>query len=359
MNKSTLTYSLLLLLIAACGSKQQTIKPTVEPIVEAVYASGIVKSDNQYQVYATVNGIIEQWYVQEGDSVFIGTPLVRLSNEVSKLNVENAQLAASYNDYKSNESKLKELKLSVEFAKQKYLNDSLLHLRQESLWKQQIGSQVDYEQRLLAFQNSKTAHESAVLKYGDLKKQLSFASQQSKTNLQLSQKQAGDFTIKSEVSGKVYTRLREKGELASPQTPLAIVGDAGLFVLELQVDEYDIVRIQKGQQVWITLDSYKGKTFEASVTQIYPYMNERTKSFKVEARFLNQPPVLYPNLTVEANIVIESKQQALTIPRNYITDAGYVVSSNGDSIRVTTGLKDYQKIEILSGITAEQELVKP
>lgn len=359
MIKSTFIYGILIFLVASCGSKQQPIKPTVEPIVEAVYASGIVKSNNQYQVYATVNGIIDQWYVQEGDSVSIGTPLVRLSNDASKLNVENAQLAASYNDFKANETKLRELKLTADFAKQKYLNDSLLYIRQESLWKQQVGSQVDYEQRLLAFQNAKTAYESAVLKYADLKKQLAFVSQQSKTNLQLSQKQAGDFTIKSEINGRIYTRLRERGELASPQTPLAIVGDAKLFVLELQVDEYDIVRIQKGQRVWVTLDSYKGKTFEASISQIHPFMNERTKSFKVEALFVNQPPVLYPNLTVEANIVIESKSNALTVPRNYVTETGYVLTAKGDSVLVSTGLKDYQKIEILSGITADTELLKP
>jgi hypothetical protein len=36
-----------------------------------------------------------------------------------------------------------------------------------------------------------------------------------------------------------------------------------------------------------------------------------------------------------------------------------VVKPNGDKIAVKTGLKDYQKIEIISGINAEDELVKP
>jgi hypothetical protein len=36
-----------------------------------------------------------------------------------------------------------------------------------------------------------------------------------------------------------------------------------------------------------------------------------------------------------------------------------VIKSNGDTIKVKTGLKDYQKIEILSGITAADELLIP
>lgn len=53
-------------------------------------------------------------------------------------------------------------------------------------------------------------------------------------------------------------------------------------------------------------------------------MNERSRSFEVEASFTQQPDVLYPNLTVEANIVLQSKENVLTIPRKYLVDEEYV-----------------------------------
>ena len=88
-------------------------------------------------------------------------------------------------------------------------------------------------------------------------------------------------------------------------------------------------------------------------------MNERSKTFLVEAAFIQQPEVLYPNISFEANIVIQSKNKAVLIPRNYLLNDSIVVKSNGDKVIVKTGLKDYQKIEIISGISADDELVKP
>lgn len=107
------------------------------------------------------------------------------------------------------------------------------------------------------------------------------------------------------------------------------------------------------------MDSYKGEVFEAIVTKLNPLMNERTKSFLVEAEFTRQPPVLYPNLTVEANIITAVKEKALTIPRNYLVDDSLVYISNSEKKSVKTGLKDFQKVEILSGLQSTDVIYKP
>ena len=73
--------------------------------------------------------------------------------------------------------------------------------------------------------------------------------------------------------------------MVSPQQPVAVIGDTGNFILELQVDEYDLSRIQLGQKVVVGLDSYKGQAFEAVVTRIEPLVNERTRSLTIEAEF--------------------------------------------------------------------------
>jgi multidrug efflux pump subunit AcrA (membrane-fusion protein) len=138
-----------------------------------------------------------------------------------------------------------------------------------------------------------------------------------------------------------------------------VIGDASQFILELQVDEYDIARIKPGQKVFVTMDSYKGRVFEATITKIDPIMNDRSRSFKVEANFITLPENLYPNLTVEANILISTKENALTIPRNYLVDDDYVVLANGEKRKVITGLKDYQKVEIVQGLSKDEEIKRP
>jgi HlyD family secretion protein len=343
----------------ACKTKTEKTKPITAPISESIYATGIIKSDKQYQAFATVNGIIETVYVSEGDSVKIGTPILSISNETQKLSKENAELAANFSDFNLNQGKLNEAKMLVDLSHNKMKNDSALYFRQKALWQQQVGSKVELEQKELAYQNSKTTYYSSVVKHDDLKRQLNFTSSQSQKNLQISSKQENEFTLKSEINGVVYNLFKSKGELVGLQTPLAVIGDRKKFILEMQVDEYDIFKIRNGLPVLVTLDSYKGQVFEAGVTKTYPLMNERSKTFLVEAEFSKAPEKLYPNITFEANIVLANKEKTLLIPRNYLLNDSIVVKANGDKVVVKTGLKDYQQIEIISGITSEDELIKP
>ncbi len=343
----------------SCTKKEQSIKPTREDIVVSVYASGYIKAASQYQAFSNVSGIIHHVWVQEGDTVQDGQPMFALLNETSKLSKENAALAAEYNDYATNQAKLREMEINIDFARNKMQNDSLQWIRQQSLWAQQIGSRNDLEQRELAYKNSKTAFYAASLRYDDMKKQLQFLSRQSKKNLSISQQQLSDYTVKSEIHGRVYSILKEKGEMVNPQTPLAVLGSANDFIIELQVDEYDIVKIKSGQKVFVIMDSYKNQVFEAEVVKVFPLMNERSKTFTVDAAFKKMPKVLYPNLTVEANIVVDTKTDVLTIPLNVIGDSNYVMKKNGERVRIETGLRDYKKSEVLSGITETDELIQP
>ncbi|MDZ4709278.1 MAG: efflux RND transporter periplasmic adaptor subunit [Saprospiraceae bacterium] len=347
------------ILFFSCRREKETIKPVSGPISESIYAAGFIKSKNQYQVFSTVNGIIDQVYVSEGDTVKKGSLLLSISNETQRLNKENAELAAQFSDLNANQGKLNEAKQSIDLARYKMANDSILYSRQAALWQQQIGTKIELEQRELALQNSKTAHSSAIVRYEDLKRQLDFSSLQSKKNLLISSKLQSDYILKSEIDGIVYSFTKTKGEWVGLQTALAIIGDAKNFILEMQVDEYDIFKIRKGLIVLVTMDSYKDHVFEAILTKVNPMMNERSKTFLVEAEFIQPPSLLYPNITFEANIVIQSKEKAILIPRNYLLQDSTVIKISGDTVIVRTGLKDYNKIEILSGVEADDELIKP
>lgn len=347
------------LLWLRCGTNEITCKPEMKSITSAVYASGNVKSKQQYQVFSKANGIIKKVMVHEGDLVKKGQAVYVLSNDISTYQKDNASLVAQFADQQSNREKLQTAKLQVDIAQKKMQQEKLLLSRQQNLWNQQIGTQLELEQRELSVANAVTAYQSAMLAYQELEKQLAFNAAQSKKNVQISTAQLADYTISSEIQGKVYDLLKEQGEYVSPQTPLAIIGDSDDFMLTLQVDENDIIKIKTGQKVIVTLESYPGQTFEAMVSAINPIMNERTRSFEVEAVFMQQPPTLYPNLTVEANIVLATKQQALLIPRNYLVDEQYVMISPSQKRLVKTGLKDYQMVEIIDGLTLNEKIYQP
>jgi HlyD family secretion protein len=343
----------------SCKQKLEKIHPVQETITESVYASGVVKSKNQYKVYAMANGIIEQILVAEGDNVKKGDAIIRLNNTSAQINSENAQLSAEYASVAANAEKLDELKMSVEIAKTKMENDALFLQKQENLWAQQVGTHNDLLQRQLNTKTSTNSFQAAKLRYVTLQKQISFQGKQAKNNLELSQKISGDYTIKSDVDGKVYQLPLKKGEMVNTLSPVAIIGDDSAFLLELQVDEYDITRIKLGQKIALSMDSYKGQVFECLVTKIDPIMNEKTKSFTIEANFIKAPKMLYPFLTCEANIVIQQKAKAITIPRNYLLEGDFVTFEKDKKVKVKTGLKDYQKVEILSGLSTNDYIFKP
>jgi HlyD family secretion protein len=349
----------MLVALISCKARDETILPKVQDITESVYASGIVKSSNQYQVFSTVNGIIGQIHIREGDLVQKNDRILTLVNETPRLNSENARLAADYASLPYNLDRLKDLEANISLARTKMQTDSLFLQRQRNLWTEEIGSRNELDQRELAWKNAATAYRSAILRYNDLKKQIDFSARQSKNSWQISNVLADDYTVRAKQNGKVYSLLKEPGEMVNTQTPVALIGAADAFVLELQVDEYDIARIRPGLSVYLTMDSYKDQVFEAVVDKIEPIMNDRTRSFTIDASFTTRPANLYPNLTVEANILVSAKKNALTIPRSYLVDENFVLLKNGEKRKVAIGIKDYERVEIRNGLDRETIIKKP
>lgn len=167
-----------------------------------------------------------------------------------------------------------------------------------------------------------------------------------------------DFIIRSEVDGIVYKVNKKVGELINGTEPAAIIG-TNKFIIELNIDELDIVKVKKGQKVIIRMDSYQSKVFEAEIISIEPMMNVRTRSFKAEAIFTQRPEQLYPNLTVEANILIETKKNVITIPRSYLINDSTVLLEGGSPQKIKTGLMDYDIVEVKSGLDSTTKIELP
>lgn len=350
-----------LLFLLSCQHKQEKTKAKINTITESVYASGIVKAKQQYYLYPSVSGVLKKKYVSPGEQVTVNQDLFLIENNISLLNTENAELAYALakENAASNSTVINDLKINLEQAADKLTYDSSLYFRQKSLWGQNVGTRNELDQKNLAYLSSLKSYKAALNKLKQTKIQLQNEVQRAKNNLLIGQKQTHDYTIKSELNGKVYDVLKEEGELVNAQNPLAILGEANHFVLEFQVDEFDIIKIKTGQLVKFTMDSYNGKIFDAYITQVYPIMNESSRTFKVEAEFKDAPEKLYPNLTAEANIIIQTKNKALTIPSAYLIEGQYVLVNKTHKKPIKIGLKDYQHVEIISGLDSSEYIYLP
>jgi multidrug efflux pump subunit AcrA (membrane-fusion protein) len=355
--KSKIPILVLIISFYSCQNKKEVIKPEIRNITESVYASGLLKSENQHDVFTKINGTILEIAVKEGESIVKDQVLFRIDNPTAKLQVDNAKLQAEASDYYENIQKLKDALNKIELAQKKLSNDSLLFIRQKKLFNNNIGTKVDYEQIELAYEKSKVSLNEAKVYYDNLKKEIDLLSKQTKNNLKIVESQEKDLIIKSDLDGVIYKVNVKEGEMASLMSPLAIIGGND-FIIELNIDEFDISKIKLGQKIIIRMDSYKADVYEATVSYIYPLMNSRTRSFTIEGKFTKKPKVLYPNLTLEANIITEEKNNVLTIPTSYLVKDSFVILENGTLQNVKIGLKDYNLTEIISGIDANSKLKK-
>ncbi len=357
--RKVILVSFILLLITSCTKKEEKLQPHLTTITESVYSSVIIQPDSLYQVYAIVNGILDKNLVKEGDIVIKGTPLVQIINTNPKLNAENALLSykLAHKNYSGSTAILKSLEDEIKAQKLKLINDSINYFRQKNLWDQYIGSKAEFDTKELQYKLSKNTLNLLKSEYVRTKNELQIHLKQAENNYKNSLTTTEDFRVSSKINGKVYALYKNPGEIVNTMQPLASVGSADVFIIEMLVDEVDIVKVAIGQEVIINLDAYPEKTFRALVSKIYPEKDERNQTFLVEANFTDPPAILYPGLSGEANIIIDIKNNALTIPKEYLIDNSKVKTENGFK-EVELGLQSLDTVEILSGLTKDTWIYK-
>ena len=343
----------------SCSKKGDKILPTEQDLTESVYTSVTIQPDSLYQAYAIVSGILDKNIVEEGDIIKKNQAIVQIINNTPILNSQNAKLSLDLakENYSGSAAILAGIKEEIAAANLKYKNDSITFFRQQNLWKQSIGSKAEFDAKQLNYQLSQNNLMVLKNKYNQTKNQLNTSVKQAKNNYQTSLISTKDFTVKSAIHGKVYALYKESGELVNTMEPVASIGSASSFIIEMLVDEVDIVKIIKNQEVLITLDAYTGTVLHGKVSKLYPKKDERNQTFKVEAVFVNPPEVLYPGLSGEANIIISKKEKVLTIPKNYITDNNQV-KTNAGLVSIITGLENMEFMEVLSGINKDTYIYK-
>ena len=347
-------------IITSCSNKKDKILPTKRPLTESVYSSVTIQPDSLYQAYAIVAGILDANLVEEGDVVLKDEAIVQIINNTPKLNAQNAKFALELakENYNGKAAVLSGILDQIHAANLKFKNDSINYFRQKNLWEQKIGSKIEYDTKKLNYELSKNNLQTLQNNYERTKNELQTTVKQSENKYQTALISIKDFTVKSKINGKIYALYKEPGEIVNTMEPLASIGSATNFIIEMLVDEVDIVNIKPNQDVLIHLDAYNGTVFKGNVSKIYPKKDERNQTFKVEAKFDKQPHVLYPGLSGEANIIIATKEHVLTIPKDYLIEGNKVETDKG-VVEVKTGLQNMEYVEITDGITENTHIYKP
>ncbi len=356
---SKLSIIFFILVFLSCSEKKESVFPQKSSMTESIYTSVTIQPDSIYQVYAIVSGILEKNLVVEGDLVTKNQPLLHIINKNPELNTQNAKLSLDLakQNYTGNNAVLEGIKEEINAALLNFKNDSINYLRQKQLWNQGVVSKSEFDKLKLSYDLAKNNLIAIKSKYYRTKNELNTTVKQAENNFKSAIINTKDFTVKSNITGKVYALYKKPGEIITIQEPLATLGMANKFVIEMLVDEVDIVNVTKGQEVIVKLDAYADKVFKGHVTKIFPKKEERNQTFKVEALFETRPDILYPGLSGEANIIVSKKENTLTIPKEYIIESTKVMTAKG-LVTIKTGIQNMEFVEVLSGIDEKTLIYK-
>ena len=355
----------ILVTITAIACKQAvTIHPQKKDIVETVYASGKIIADSEYNVYALSPGTIIRKLIKEGDTVQANQTLYLIKHDAQNARLDAAKTAyASAQANVSEQSRvLNDLKIAVESAGTKLNNDSLQYFRLLNLWKENIGTKSALDNAYNAYILSQNQKRSAVEKYHATQNDLKVTLDNLHSQLSVAQNDLDNYYIKSNRPGTVYQTYKEEGESVRANDMIAMLGKTSQRIIKLAIDQQDIDRVRVGQQVLLKIDVTGNNIYTATVQHIYPTMNEADQTFRVDAIFTQLPNQPFIHSSVEANIIIRKKSQALIVPRNAVmTNDSLQIKENGTvrTIAVKTGIKTLNDIEILEGITGNTEIIIP
>lgn len=149
-------------------------------------------------------------------------------------------------------------------------------------------------------------------------------------------------------------------EYSTATTAFTIAGNEEM-ILAISVDELDINSVEKGQQAEVTFDAIEEETFEGTVTKVGTSASASggVAKYTVEIT-IPASEEMKAGMNASATIVIEKKENIITIPVNALQERGNEVfvytekdeegNLSGEK-SVSTGLSDGNIVEITEGLS--------
>lgn len=187
-------------------------------------------------------------------------------------------------------------------------------------------AQNNLDKQNLSSSNVKNDNEKAVdsISLNDAQSQLDYAVQQ-----------VNKMTVTSPINGIITAENFSNGDSLQPAKPVLTVVDPSSMKIKVSVDELEIAKIKQGQKAEIKFGAIKDKTYEGSVetiSQVGTSSNNVTTFDVVVA--IKDPANVKIGMNANVNILVDSKENALTIPAEALIEKDgnkYVMVPSSDS----------------------------
>ena len=280
---------------------------------------GNVTTKNLLIIYPEFSGMLTNVYVVDGQKVKKGEVLAK---------IDDGGLS----------QQLAQLKIQADLAKTTFE-------RQQRLWDQKIGSEMQYLQ-------AKSNYEA-----------------QDQAIAQLEQ-QVAKTIIRAPFSGTIDDVITEQGSVVMPgQSQLMRIVNLDNMYIVTEVPEKYIANITRNKKVEVEFPIL-GKKIDSKVRQVGNFINPNNRTFKVEISIPNKEKSIKPNLTAKLKINDYSNESALLIPQGIISENAsgeqyiYIIKEKVENNEakaqktvIETGLTQGDFIEVTNGLEAGDEII--
>ncbi|AKL98510.1 efflux RND transporter periplasmic adaptor subunit [Endomicrobium proavitum] len=170
--------------------------------------------------------------------------------------------------------------------------------------------------------------------------------------------------VVSPMSGFIILRQKEPGQTVTASEAILVMADD--LIVQSNVDETDLRYIKVGGKLKMYLDAYPDEIFDGVVEHISyeSTVVSNVTVYMIKIRPVKKPQVFRAGMTATITITAESKENAWSVPNNFITDRNGKKFVNVkkdkniiESREVQTGITDGRYTEIVSGITQDDTII--
>lgn len=224
-----------------------------------IVATGEFISPVRSELASKLPGRVAKMYVDEGDHVSKGSPVLELETDYTRLNLQRAEADAARAKAMADDAHR-----DLDRKKELIAKDSIPRATFDR-------SQSNYDQAIAALQSAQA--QSATFR-----------------------QQLTDSTLRSPIDGVIAEKRTNVGQRLQDNTVAAVIAQTSPLKLRFRVPERYLATIRKGQAVRATVDPYPGQLFEGHVAVVGGVIDPATRSFAVETEFANRDGKLKPGL---------------------------------------------------------------
>lgn len=323
-----------------------SVKPlALENFAHYIEIQGNVNTDQVVDVQPQLPGILSL-YVKQGQSVSAGQVIGKVADGGIADQLKQTQIQVM-----ATKAQLQQAKNASELAR-------ITFEKQASLWKQKIGSEIQFLQ-------AKTNYESSV-------KQVSAAQNQVEATQKAADNVAANLAktiIRAPFSGVIDQVYQQTGQPVNPgMTPIVKLVSLGLMRVEAKVPETYIKKVKAETTVLVEFPMLNQKV-NSRIRLTSNYIDPTTRTYNIQVPISNPDGIIKPNLLAKVKIVDYLNPNAIVVPTQYIyEDAAYksfvFVAKNingkegiAKKVYITKGEKSENSNEITQGLSKGDILI--